>query len=449
MGGVQSWCGSGPVPRKVETFAKIIADEESTSSVSDIPHRALYQTGSACLTDEKVCGRGTFGIVSRSVERSAIDASKRRNVAVKRSAKDKEHDSLRNERAILATIDHPYIVKLYGFVPTPGGPVWQLMEDCPDGELFSLIAAEGALPDATAAIYYRQILGALNHLHVVMRIVHRDLKPENILLTHGRKVVKLCDFGTATKLSSSRGSKASGRIGSLSYAAPEIYQSSQADFASDMWSAGVLLYVMCCAASPFRSSEDKDPEREAVERVKRADMNKKRDKWKKIKNGPKRIILSLLQVDAGRRLTASQVLSDPWLNESGKVGNLTANDTVDALRRFAEIENEDLKRAWRALGSQLPDWNKAREAFELLDADLDGVVGFNDLSLTDYPVTELRACFTYSEIVAALLAALSSGERRALVADTLPFAYEAFGGAGTDTEFVQYENIIMCSSPIN
>ena len=449
MGAVHSWCRSVPEASRIEIFVKGTGSEESTFPASDLPHRALYQTTALCLNDEAVYGNGTFGVVSRSCEKSMHDELVSRTVAVKRSSRVKEHESLQNERAILATIDHPHIVKLYGFVPTDAGPVWQMMEDCPGGELYSLIATKGALPDATAATYFRQVLTALNHLHTVMKIVHRDLKPENILMTQDRRRVKLCDFGTAAILAPVRGSKASGRIGSLSYAAPEVYSSSQADFSSDMWSAGVLLYVMCCASSPFRCSEDKDPEKETVERVKRGEINKNRDKWKQISVGPKKLILSLLQLDSSRRLTAGQALSNSWLKQGRRISGSVQPETLEALKKFAAIEDDQVLRAWRAIGSQLNECEEASDAFELLDKDLDGIIGFNDLSLTDYPVDTLRTCYTYSEVVAALIFVLPLEKKDTKVRATLPFAYEAFGGLDTGIEFAKYKEIIICPPPIN
>lgn len=182
---------------------------------------------------------------------------------------------------------------------------WSLAQT---GSFFNLIATKGALDETLAKSYLHQILLALNYLHFVVKVIHRDLKPENVLLTQGCRVVKLCDFGTAVKLCSGRGMKAQGRIGSLSYAAPEVYSSSSSDFASDMWSSGVLLYVMMCAASPFRNAGDTHPEKTAMERVKKGDINKNREKWKTMPSGAKKLLLRLLQLESEDRPSAHEAL---------------------------------------------------------------------------------------------------------------------------------------------
>jgi hypothetical protein len=122
---------------------------------------------------------------------------------------------------------------------------------------------------------------------------------------------------------------------------------------------------------------------------------------------------------------------------------------VDALRRFAEIQDDEVLRAWRALGSQLSDWDEGRTTFEWLDSDLDGIVGFNDLAITHFPVNGFRTCFTYSEVVAALLMALPPQQKHLIAYNTLPFAYEAFGGAASGTDYATYQLIIMSTLPTN
>jgi calcium-dependent protein kinase len=367
-----------------------------------------------------------------------------RRIATKKSGKEKEHDALRNERDILSNLDHPHIVRIYGF--TAAAPAAQIMEICPDGELFSVISSKGPISEDLAQDYFRQILMALNYLHSVMRIVHRDLKPENILLCQSGTVAKLCDFGTAVRLGPGRGSKANGRIGSLSYAAPEVYKAAVSDFASDMWSAGVLLYVMLCAASPFRNSEDANPEQAAVERVKKGQLNVKRQRWKQMSDGPRRLIMKLLQVDSAIRPSSAEVLQSPWLCQPLDRQKLVDVGIiiVPALERFSSIQDSEERACWLSLASQLGEWDYGRKLFEVADTDLDGVLGFGDLSLIGYPVNACKSSFSYSEFLAALLLNQTMHERKQLVSPIIAFAFKAVENElNTICDFASYKRFIF------
>jgi serine/threonine protein kinase len=433
---------------RVGTHTKNLIREESTapSPAFDPVARFLYITEERNIKIETEHGRGTFGIVFCAKEISTSDPVATRKVAVKRGLKNPEHDSTVNERGILSMMDHPHIVKLYSFA-SAGGLTAQVMESCKDGELFNLISANGPLSESVAKSYFHQILLALNYLHTVAKIVHRDLKPENILLTADGKIVKLCDFGTAMRLS--RGLKASGRIGSLSYAAPEVYSSSTSDFASDVWSSGVLLYVMFCAASPFRSAQDKEPERQAMERVKKGDINKKRENWKSMPPQPKELLLKLLRIDSILRPTAFEALQDPWF-ESFRVLHAIETEErlvlVRGLVSFAKMD-ESMRNLWIALAQQMPDWDEALRCFEKIDLDQDGLIGPSDLMHLGFP-TQYKAWFSYSEIAATLITMEHPATRKNLVGGALPFAYDSIKDT-ISLSYGQYaEQIHMYSSPI-
>eukprot|EP00913_Durusdinium_trenchii_P012845 g12061.t1 len=176
-------------------------------------------------------------------------------------------ESFEKERAILArsghpSYQHPHIVKMYECFEERQS-LWVVLELCKGGELYEYVAAlaqnrrteGGALEEPQAKHYFRQMIHAVSFLHKV-RIVQRDIKTENFLLmgdvgTPEGSIIKLCDFGTAVQLSPQM-PRAMGRIGTLSYTAPEIYARLGADLCADLWSLGVVLYVLLVGASPFR-----------------------------------------------------------------------------------------------------------------------------------------------------------------------------------------------------
>jgi serine/threonine protein kinase len=421
----------------------------------EISQRMLVYTDVRSITEGAQLGKGTFGQVYLVQERGECDSSLSRKVAMKKPCKDPEHDSVKNERFILASLDHPNIIRMYGFAISSIGDssvTYQLCEYCTEGELFQVIASKGPLAESVARSYFFQIMSALNYLHCVARIVHRDLKPENILVTNGGTAVKICDFGTAVKLERvGRSSKAGGRIGSLSYAAPEVYRDSLADFSSDIWSAGVVLYVMFCAASPFRISGEDDGEKKAVERVKRGDYNKKRERYRDMPSGPKKLIQKILQLDPTNRPIASQILSDPWLVEaepsqsdistkssSGSLAalaedvvpgtGLSRSTILKALCAFTKLDIRNEKLCWLGIANQLGTWEILDRVFSFLDKDHDGIVSVQDLSMHyDQDMIQDLGWFSYTDTAAALLKYLGVNDQnvRGMIRQVAPFGFDA------------------------
>lgn len=410
-----------PLPRRVEVNeGKRGQSLESTFTYPvELQPRSLVAPDGSHLTEESQLGSGTFGVVFLAVARSEVQPTVSRFVALKRGLKDLEHATIKTERNILSSIDHPNIVKLYGL-----STECQILEFCEGGELFTLISTRGPIPEQTAKVYFGQILSGLNYLHTIVRVVHRDLKPENILIANTGRVAKICDFGTAIKLE--RGRKANGRIGSLSYAAPEIYASATADFSSDVWSAGVILYVMFCAASPFRNRDDKG-EKAAVERVKRGAFNRTRERWKTMSPGPRKLILRLMKVDCEERLTAEAALQDPWLKHvSGRLETEERTWVESGLKTFSSNE----KRDWWIAVAQQTDWEFGSSVFNSLDANRDGIVSDYDLVVNGIKNFQQlpKPWLSHSEVLAALL--MVHPQRELVIRDVLPFAFDALKSVG-------------------
>ena len=168
--------------------------------------------------------------------------------------KQENRKSFLNELDTLGASDHPHIVK--GFAATESqtaGMGYLVLELCRGGDLFEHVSQNRGLGETEAARLARQMLLAVAYLHS-RRVVHRDVKTENFLfLEKSRENLKLCDFGTARVLGDERETVAE-RIGTLSYAAPEVYTDIGSGMPSDLWSLGAVIYVMLCASSPFRAA---------------------------------------------------------------------------------------------------------------------------------------------------------------------------------------------------
>jgi protein kinase A len=142
-----------------------------------------------------------------------------------------------NERDILGSVSHPFLVKLWGTFQSETH-VFLVTDYVPGGELFRIIRKYKKLNGEAAKFYAAEVLLAIEHLHA-NDIAYRDLKPENILIDH-RGHVKLTDFGFAKRVPDMTWTV----CGTPDYLAPEIIRSQGYTKAVDWWSLGVLIYEM-------------------------------------------------------------------------------------------------------------------------------------------------------------------------------------------------------------
>ncbi|XP_072948683.1 uncharacterized protein Sik3 [Epargyreus clarus] len=195
---------------------------------------------------EKTIGTGNFAVVKLATH--AITKSK---VAIKIIDKSRlDEDNLRKtfrEIAIMKKLRHPHIVRLYQVMES-SHTLYLVTEYAPNGEIFDHLVSRGRMPEAEAARAFAQMLAAVGYCHA-SGVVHRDLKAENLLLDH-RMNIKLADFGFSNEYTS--GSPLATWCGSPPYAAPELFEGRQYDGPkADIWSLGVVLYVLVCGALPF------------------------------------------------------------------------------------------------------------------------------------------------------------------------------------------------------
>jgi len=228
--------------------------------------------------------------------------------------------SFERERAILAQLEHPHLVKMYECYEDRNH-LWIVLELCRGGELYECIAervrthGNGGIEESKGRKFFRQMLHAASYLHA-NSVVHRDVKTENFLLlgqpdSQEGDIIKLCDFGTAVQLTKAQ-PRAMSRIGTLSYTAPEVYSKKGATVLADAWSLGVVLYVLLVGASPFRITGE-EPRADTVKRIQEGDYDKLRVGWRNLSEGVQDLVKCFLVVEESQRLTSSQALHHPWM----------------------------------------------------------------------------------------------------------------------------------------
>ncbi|MEQ2166133.1 hypothetical protein GOODEAATRI_024562 [Goodea atripinnis] len=177
------------------------------------------------------------------------------------------------------------------------------------GRLLDYIVSWGNLTEEKVASYLRSVLEALHYLHNC-RIVHLDIKPENLLVAHnssGLPVVKLTDFGDAVQLNSAH--YVHPLLGSPEFASPELVLGEPVSLTSDLWSLGVVTYVLLSGASPFL---DESAE-ETCLNICRLDFSFPRDYFHGVSQAARDFVCLLLRTDPSRRPPAGLCLQEPWL----------------------------------------------------------------------------------------------------------------------------------------
>ncbi|XP_034281521.1 SNF-related serine/threonine-protein kinase-like [Pantherophis guttatus] len=163
---------------------------------------------------------------------------------------------LRREVGCMKLVQHPNVVRLYQVLETPAR-LYLVLELGDGGDLFDLLTRRpGGLDEARAKGYFAQVVHAISYCHR-LHVVHRDLKPENVLFFQQQGVVKLTDFGFSSCFQP--GTMLATSCGSLAYSAPEILLGEEYDApAVDIWSLGVILYMLVCGHPPFQEANDSE-----------------------------------------------------------------------------------------------------------------------------------------------------------------------------------------------
>ncbi|XP_006011790.1 SNF related kinase b [Latimeria chalumnae] len=218
--------------------------------------RSSYEGKIAGLYDlERTLGKGHFAVVKlarhvftgEKVAVKVIDKTKLDKMAAGR---------LLQEVRCMKLVRHPSVVRLYEVIDTQT-KLYLILELADGGDMFDFIMRhEGGLPEDQAKVYFAQIVRAISYCHK-LHVVHRDLKPENVVFFQEQGMVKLTDFGFSNRFQP--GKMLTTSCGSLAYSAPEILLGDEYDApAVDVWSLGVILYMLVCGHPPFQQANDSE-----------------------------------------------------------------------------------------------------------------------------------------------------------------------------------------------
>ena len=259
-------------------------------------------------------GKGKFGLV-----KAGINKETKKPVAIKIMAKknmDKSDMELAKvEIDILKISQHPNIIKLYDVFENEHY-IYIIMENCSGGDLLSYFEYhEYELPETKVCEIIHKLSMAVYYLHSY-GIVHRDLKPENILMTDlsASADIRLLDFGLSKIVGNDE--KCTEPYGTLSFVAPEVLQGKPYDKSVDLWSIGIITFLLLCGYLPF---DDKHSEREIARQTIQDPVPYETKIWSKLSPEAKTFVDGLLQKKPEKRYTIKEVLEHPWIKKMDKV----------------------------------------------------------------------------------------------------------------------------------
>ncbi|XP_032164223.1 LOW QUALITY PROTEIN: maternal embryonic leucine zipper kinase [Mustela erminea] len=208
---------------------------------------------------------------------------------------------VKTEIEALKNLRHQHICQLYHVLET-ANKIFMVLEYCPGGELFDYIISQDRLSEEETRVVFRQIVSAVAYVHSE-GYAHRDLKPENLLFDEYHKV-KLIDFGLCAKPKGNKDYHLQTCCGSLAYAAPELIQGkSYLGSEADVWSMGILLYVLMCGFLPF----DDDNVMALYKKIMRGKYEV--PKW--LSSSSILLLQQMLQVDPKKTFLVKNLLNHP------------------------------------------------------------------------------------------------------------------------------------------
>jgi len=380
-------------------------------------------------SDAKVLGSGMSGQVAtiRHRRTGVIHALKTLNV---HQMGVEGLDALRKEIDAMRRLDHPNIVKLYEIFEDEES-IHMIMELCTGGELVAhIMEMPTGINETDGARHITKMLSALCHCHE-HNVVHRDVKLDNFVYENESDAaeLKLIDFGLSHLGSGKPGDAiaARGRVGTLSYMAPEVLRRKPYAKPCDMWSLGVVAFILLAGRRPFHSRDRE----EKIELILSAEPNYGGSGWRGISDEAKQFVQSLLQKEPELRMTAQQALQHHWL-QAAREGEISSPATaikynIEVMRSLQAFSTTTRlhKVALELLAFAAPshEVNELRQVFNAIDTDGSGAISREEFkhAMTAHPQfkdSEVRRLFdqidfsrkgelSYNEFLAATLDAAS------------------------------------------
>ncbi|CAK9139936.1 unnamed protein product [Ilex paraguariensis] len=383
---------------------------------------------------DRELGRGEFGVTYLCIDRDSRELLACKSISKRKLRTAVDVDDVRREVAIMKHLPKNSSIVSLKEACEDDNAVHLVMELCEGGELFDRIVARGHYTERAAAAVTRTIVEVVQLCHK-HGVIHRDLKPENFLFANKKEnsPLKAIDFGLSiffkpgcpycppctpsrcspmvehmeyheqitsifscfhtdtspypglffwvpvVRIASSaldQGERFSEIVGSPYYMAPEVLKRNYGP-EIDIWSAGVILYILLCGVPPFWA----ESEQGVAQAILRGIIDFKREPWPSISESAKILVRHMLEPDPKLRLTAKQVIEHPWLQNAKKAPNVPLGDIVKSRLKQFSLMNRFKRKALRVIAEFLStdEVEGIKDTFKKIDTDSDGIVSIEEL----------------------------------------------------------------------
>ncbi|CAD8133301.1 unnamed protein product [Paramecium octaurelia] len=295
------------------------SQESQTKWIEQFKKTCILNNYRGVYTNIKVLGKGTFAkvLLAEKIGNKSKFAVKTFQKLALMDKTNTQRQGLLNEINLLRSCDHPNIIKLYEIYES-GDYIYLVMELLEGGELFDLILETPQFIESKIALIMFKIFDALEYLHT-KNIMHRDIKPENILLNDKSDnfELKIADFGLASYTESELQIK---RCGTPGYVAPEILQDQKYNEKVDVFSAGIILYILLTGQAPFYGNSLDD----VIEKNRACQIN---FKDLKVSQDALDLLYKTLEPNPNNRISSLEALSHPFISRLYK-RQITSMDDI-------------------------------------------------------------------------------------------------------------------------
>ncbi|KAJ4840374.1 Calcium-dependent protein kinase 24 [Turnera subulata] len=324
----------------------------------------------------KELGRGEFGVTYQCFDIETEEVFACKTISKMKLRTDIDVEDVRREVEIMKHLPkHPNIVS-FKEAYEDRDAVYLVMELCEGGELFDRIVAKGHYTERQAARVTKTILEIVKVCHD-HGVIHRDLKPENFLFADEgeNSQLKAIDFGLSIFFEP--GQRFNEIVGSPYYMAPEVLRRNYGQ-QCDVWSAGVILYILLCGVPPFWA----ETEEGIAHAIVRGEINFERDPWPKVSQEAKDLVTGMLDQNPYTRLTVKEVLANPWIQNTNATPNVILGEHVTTRIHQFSLLNKFKKRALRIVADNLPEEvvDRIKEVFDMMDTDKNGGLSLEEFT---------------------------------------------------------------------